>query len=412
MTRSDVAAFAARHEPRGRALAIGAASIAVGAVWIRLALNPAGDLQNHRTFALRLLSGGDPYAGGLDVPYTPFWALAHAPAAWMPARLMPALVFPVGLAAIAAILHVLSRLPHRDSPTPAAAFWVSAATLAITSRFVLRDLFDAGQNACVLAIAWAGLYAWTRGRATQAGLLVGLAAALKLTPLVFCAYFALKREWRTAAVALAAACAFTLAPALWLGPQPYTQAMRSWSAGIARGVASGDLRRGVLGEEPIENQSLRAAIGRAWPAAGAHEAWIALAVGLSAAAAWRLRHRLAGPDDPAFAIECAAIGVLALLLSPITWRSHGVAIVPACYLLARDAAVARRTSALALAAAGGLIVVSLGFNRAIAGSAASDVAHEYSLFTWTFLLVFAAALDLRRRTATPERTSPWPAAVS
>jgi hypothetical protein len=49
---------------------------------------------------------------------------------------------------------------------------------------------------------------------------------------------------------------------------------------------------------------------------------------------WWSAGRVVARDDPRVLWELAATGVLLVLLSPITWAQHCVALIPACYLVA------------------------------------------------------------------------------
>jgi len=81
---------------------------------------------------------------------------------------------------------------------------------------------------------------------------------------------------------------------------------------------------------------------------------------------------------------------MALLLSPITWRAHAVAIVPACYLLIRHAAAGGEPRPSARAAVAMLIVISLILSRGVVGSTVDSLVHAYSLLTWTLVVLMFA----------------------
>jgi alpha-1,2-mannosyltransferase len=351
--------FVDRHERECRRAVAAIAVIAVVVAWIRVALSPPGDLHNHREFAVRFLAGTNLYAGGLNIPYTPFWALAHGPAAVLPALAMPALLFPIGIVALAVLLAVLDRIFSGVLPIDRRAiFWVAAGSVALASRFVVRDLLDTGPNLVVVALTWSAVLLWARGRLAGSALCLGLAVAMKLTPVIFIAYFAWKREWRVAAWALAAAVAFSLLPAAWMGWGSFTAHMTTWAATLAGAARQMDPRIGVLGLESPQNLSLRPALarflmhmpagddglgrfvhplnvdlGRLSPTAARAIVLVVLAIVIGAAM-WVTRKPARSPGGTRVAqrtlFECAGVGVLGLLLSPITWRAHAVAILPAC----------------------------------------------------------------------------------
>jgi hypothetical protein len=388
------------------------AAAILAAEWIRVSVNPAGDLQNHREFARRLLNRTDLYAGGLDLPYTPFWAIAHIPAALLPARVMPGALFPVGVAALAALLVVLDRLcVDAWAANTRTAFWVAVGSVVLTSRFLLRDLLDAGQNVAIVAVTWAGILLWSRNRWRLAGASLGLAIALKLTPIAFVAYFGWKRQWRVVIWSLAVAMILTLTPAYWMGWLSLGDHLDLWTRTLAAASLHNDPRIGVMGLESAQNLSLRPALARflmhipagadgqgrfehplnvdllTLPPGVAAAVVRMLVTAAVAAGAFLTRRPLTSPRDPRAVWECAGVSVMVLLLSPITWRAHAVAVLPAVYLILRNAAVSGvvlRSGRIALSM---LMVSSLILSRGVAGPIVSGLVHAYYLFTWTFLVL-------------------------
>jgi alpha-1,2-mannosyltransferase len=145
---------------------------------------------------------------------------------------------------------------------------------------------------------------------------IGVAAGIKLVPLIFIPYLLLARRFREAAVASG-----TFAVTVLLGFAVLPRDSGKWWLGglFARGG-----RTGFAGWEG--NQSLRAVITRLLGSvSGAQPAWLVVAVltavvGLvSAAVLDRAGHRMVG------LLTCALTG---LLISPVSWDHHWVWIVP------------------------------------------------------------------------------------
>src|SRR5262249_31751733 len=277
---------------------------------------------------------------------------------------------------------------------PAQRFWIDAAALLLTARFVLRDLADAGANLILLGLVWIGLYAIARGRRWAGAGLVGLATALKLTPALFILYFVYRRRYATALAALASAALFTLLPAVALGAA-FARVAASWWSNPLQCVAAADPTVGALGVEPIGNQALRPALGRLLtgplvalglpPAAVALVAWTIVAA-LVVASFRALREDPADPSSRALDVwDWAALSVLTLLLSPITWRAHAVAVLPACWLLVGASMVWNPAPRAALVALVCLAVPNLLLTRALTGGTVDAVVHRASLFTWVFV---------------------------
>ncbi len=145
---------------------------------------------------------------------------------------------------------------------------------------------------------------------------IGIAAGVKLVPLIFIAYLLLTRRFRQAAVA-AGTFACTVALGFFLLPR---DSIRWWLHGtFLRGG-----RTGFIGWEG--NQSLSAVITRfAGSIAAGHGLWVAVATVtvLAGLAAGAVIDRAGFPV--AGILTCALAGVLA---SPISWDHHWVWIVP------------------------------------------------------------------------------------
>ena len=171
------------------------------------------------------------------------------------------------------------------------------------------------------------------------GVLTGVAAALKLTPMIFVLYLLAVRRWRAALTATISAGALTVLAAIIL-PR---ESLDFWTR-----LAHGDTG---LGHSLIyyTNQSVYADFVRAFTLAPAGTVLGLLAsaavvvLGVWAAAVW---HRA---GEVRFAV--ALCGVASLLASPVSWLHHFVWIVPLAFslveLVARRPAVVPRMVARA-----------------------------------------------------------------
>jgi hypothetical protein len=376
-----------RHQAAARLLlAIGIVALAI--IWVRLFIRPSGDLLNHQEFGRRFVTGAFLYDGGLNYPYLPTWAMAHAPLSLLPASLVSAFVFPIGVAALVAVLVVLDCLSRRALPLDETrAFFVAAAAVALSSRFLIRDLLDGGENLVLTALAWGALFAWSRRLTWTGAWLLGAAIALKLTAGVFLLALLARRQYGHALRAAVATVACIALPLVWMGVDPYADHMRLWFTKVSTGLLWSDATFGVLGPEPVGNLGLRPAVGR----------WVALVAAgdvrdLSAAMAtiaivglitvvFVASARRPGDDPASAAVIWAAAGVLALLASPITWRAHLVAILPACYLLFRRWAADGRLFGAGIVGLAAMAVPGFVLARGVAGEAVSRWSDGWSLTT-------------------------------
>jgi alpha-1,2-mannosyltransferase len=225
---------------------------------------------------------------------------------------------------------------------PETVFTVSA--LALLTRPVGYTLHLGEVNLMVATLVGADLLrrrdaGWWQGVAT------GIAAGIKLTPLIFIAYLAITRRLRAAA---AAAGTFTITVAVGLTVLP-AQSRVYWLSGVFW-----DENRVGNPVNP-SNQSLSGAVARLAGNLDAARGWwlaaaFVTALGGLAIACWAHRrgHRLAG-------VACCAI--TGLLISPLTWTHHWVWVVPLLIQLA-VIAVRLRSGWYGLAAAVTAVVFS------------------------------------------------------
>src|SRR5208337_4858305 len=184
-------------------------------------------------------------------------------------------------------------------------------------------------------------------------------------------------------------------------PDQYARTIETWVASVVRGVGDLDPSRGPLGEEKVENLSLRPALARylmhlPYGHMGRPETsddprrlnsppspyyyqfldlpvfWAGTVVRLLTAALfiWMvllMRHRPVSRNSIEILWECAAVSILILLFSPITWVQHGVGVLPALYLICRAVFAGFRLSRLQIAAMGVFTIFCVLMNRLFFG---------------------------------------------
>jgi alpha-1,2-mannosyltransferase len=256
-----------------------------------------------------------PGFGNLKFTYSPFAALVFTVLTVPSLATLLKLSIAVNIAALlATIWYAFGGLGYRAGPARAGGTLLVAAAVFWTEP-VLRTLF-LGQVELVLMalIMWDMCQSdrrWWKG----AG--VGIAAGIKLVPLIFIPYLLVTRRYRQAGIAAA-----TFGGTVVLGFIAMPADSRRW---WLDGVFAQGTRTGFVGWEG--NQSLRGLITRlVGSVAGAQPVWLAAAAltviaGLACAA---ILHRAGHPVVGLLA--CALTG---LLVSPISWDHHWVWIVPA-----------------------------------------------------------------------------------
>lgn len=401
-----------------RSLVIGIGGLIVLVQWISTMLKPHGDFSRHWEFGRRFVQNEFLYSDGLNIPYPPFFAMAYAPFSLLPLPIAKPLFFICGFAALIAVLWILDRLTERNIPIRKdARLWIVSAALLLTSRFVIRDFDDGGQNLILLALTWTAIYLWSRDQALPAGVSLGLAVALKCTPALFIAYFAVKRRWKIAGFALLCAGIFTLLPAIWQRSN-FPIHIQTWARTVLRGISETDPSTGILGPEQLQNKSLRPALARylmqlpdghpgRFPGPGYIDFLrlspplagriikIILIVGLIAIG-WSFRTRQSS-DSPMWMWECATVSLMTILYSPISWGQHCVAAIPAVYLTVRNLVSQPRPQRWLLWILGVVGFILIVVNRSIVGRDLSMLLESYHLVTLSMVLLAGISLYQRCR---------------
>jgi alpha-1,2-mannosyltransferase len=254
---------------------------------------------------------------GLPFLYTPFAALLFAAgsgasfASWQ----VGLAVLTIGLLPVVAYLSL--GLAGRPAGLTRAAAAFAIAAVGLWLEPIAMTLFFGQINLVLLALVMADLAlpnrVWGKGIGT------GLAAGIKLTPLIFIPYLLFTRRVKAAVVGV-----LTFAVTVGLGFALLPHASAVYWGGKFTG----------LGSKPfhLPNQSLNGVILRLTDAGpDAHTYWLVAAVVVGIAGlttsilASRRGHELLG------VVACIATG---LLVSPISWSHHYVFVVPALVLAA------------------------------------------------------------------------------
>ncbi|WP_167659925.1 glycosyltransferase 87 family protein [Nocardia mangyaensis] len=278
------------------------------------------DLQVYRLGIEAMRDGADLYgqlpktSAGIGLPfiYPPFAAAALAPFALLPWGAAKTLYVVVSVAAVAWTLYLVARRYHRDNKQ--AALLVAACALPVAMLLEpVRSTIDFGQVNLLLMVLVATDCLLPKTRYPR-GMLVGLAAAIKLTPAAFVLYFLVRKDYKAAATAAATG---TIATVLAFALLP-TESMRYWFGGL--GNVSG-----LSGSAFHTNQSIQAVMARLGITGLPFDAlWLVLGAGLLVPVFLAMRK---AAETPVIALSLNA--VFTLLVSPISWSHHWVWIAPA-----------------------------------------------------------------------------------
>jgi alpha-1,2-mannosyltransferase len=329
------------------------------------------DLAVYREAGRVVLHGGDPYAADfgrhLRVPlpftYPPFAALVSVGVGVLSEPVAIVVWTALSLSLLVAMVWLVMGRSLRQP----VALGLVAGALAWTVP--LNETISFGQVNLVLAMAC--LLDCTRTDRHR-GVLVGVATAIKLTPGLFIAYFAITRQWAGAApAAVPAAGCELLAAAILPGPS-----RRYWFHLVFSPSRTGD-------PGYYTNQSVFGTLARLHLAPWL---WVPLALGVGALGMWRAAgaHR-EGQEIAAVAL----VGLTGVLVSPISWQHHAVWIVLVVGVLAAWATTPRR--AVATVATLGIFLLPLPWlgSRLVADGAAPLLG---GLLENSYVLAFLALL--------------------
>jgi alpha-1,2-mannosyltransferase len=252
----------------------------------------------------------------LPFTYPPFAAVVFTILAAVPWTVAVTGLTVASVVALPTALYLVQRLPGPVRQPDRATAWAVALAAATAAIWLEPASATLGYGQVDILLTAAVLYDLSLPEgARRKGVMIGLAAGLKLTPAIFAAYLLVTGRHRAAATATAVfagtvAAGFAALPAssawFWAG--------RFASPGHVSPV-----------QDP-QNESLAGALARTMHTAHVLPAWLPLAAvvavaGLALAAAAARR----GDEALGFGL-CAVTG---LLVSPISWIHHWVIAVPA-----------------------------------------------------------------------------------
>ncbi|MEU8263272.1 glycosyltransferase 87 family protein [Micromonospora sp. NPDC048999] len=286
-----------------------------GSAW-----SPGGDLAVYREAVAAVRADASPYGvslGGYGFVYPPFAALILTPLAWLgPAAgfwawtVLSALAVPI---VVWLLVDHLTPTGDRRRPT-----LLAAGTLAVLPLSPIAGTLLLGNvNTLLLALVLLDLLliqGWPQG------VLVGIAAGIKLTPLIFVGYLLLTGRIRAGVTALVSflgtvGIGFVFLPAA---------SVTFWG-----GAVLDSSRTRPPGEEAF-GSSVRGTMLNLLSGPG-QTAWVPVSVAVGvvglAVAVWASRRR----EELTGILVCAVTG---LLVSPVTWYAHWVWCVPLLALVA------------------------------------------------------------------------------
>jgi alpha-1,2-mannosyltransferase len=286
------------------------------------------DLQVYRMGGQAVLDGRPLYElayahDGLPFTYTPFAALVFVPlalAGWTGGALV------MTFASLAALVRTAQLVARATVPTgfhPRVSPALRTTLLVVFGLSIWPTLSTTQFGQVNLVVLWLVVEDLLgRGRVARwGGLLIGIAAGLKLTPALFIVFLLVTRRTRQATIAVLAGGGTV---ALGAVVQP-ASAWTYWTDTFFESNRVGT-------PQYLGNQSLNGIVHRVvGPDGSTTVLWLALSVVVLVGALW-LARALWHDDRPAQAV--LVVGLATLVVSPISWTHHWVwlVMVPACLL--------------------------------------------------------------------------------
>jgi alpha-1,2-mannosyltransferase len=308
------------------------------------------DLDAYRLGVLAWWHGQDMYGRlpltdfGTRLPfvYPPFAAIVFSPLALLswPGMIIAMLLLSLGGAAVVSYLCVRRAWPGggiRGALLATAAL----APLSLSTEPMYDTLWFGQINLLLMLLVALDCLVlaprWPRGA------LIGIAAAIKLTPAVFLLYFLLRKDWRTSVTILVST---AVATALGF--------LVTWRESVEYWFGSMGAAGQISGTGFIGNQSIDGGLGR-WglPQHEQNLWWLTLVVVVGAVAVLGIRraHRL---GEPVLALSVTA--GFGLLASPVSWGHYYIYVIPAFVVMAAVGLRRRHVGWLLAAAALGVVV--------------------------------------------------------
>ncbi len=380
-------------------------ALAAAAYYPRFVKLPAG-MATYPQAASCLWHGQMLQACDQGFTYPPFFALVMLPFAIMPLWLRDVVWYGVTLSATIGAFKLSESLARKELPAPlenAELFWLRIFALLLSAKVILAVFENQAYDAVVLVAILLGLAALRDGRALSAGIGLALAAALKATPLIFLPYLLWKRYFVSAAAFVLVYAAASLLPDILFAPAGGPGYFSTWLSEVAA-PSLGVSPAGAAGAPfafwdgaNILNHSLRGAVSLNIDEAhhrSLFEAALASADGCFAVIVGTLL--AVSPRRPQLiAIDGSLLLIAMLMLSPMTSRSHYVALLlPYMTLLAANRCD-RHSGAL------GRIVLAISFTLVtltgndVVGQTVTVWAYRHSaivLGTLVLLVYFAALM--------------------
>jgi alpha-1,2-mannosyltransferase len=336
------------------------ALVPLGFLWMCAALQVDNfDFEIYRNALLDVLRGGSVYDFGVPQPqlhtvmgfvYPPFASLAMLPLGLVPSIVGRILIATATIGLVVAALVACFRLVDSRRATSGRRPFslITWAWVALPMAVSMSAIFNMQNGQVSFIVAALVLLDVLVLPPRWRGVMVGLAGAVKLTPMIMVPFFLVTRQWRAAANSCAA---FGLAAA-FAAVFRWSDSVRYWLHPGWLASSFGDLAR-------VENWSIYGDLARLGLAGSTLTfIWVPAAALMLAAALWRARKHYAS-SQPLEAV--LVMGIAATLVTSATWPHHLLFGLVACTLLAAQRPLIGTPALLIFTVAGYVFTAVIGF---------------------------------------------------
>ena len=350
----------------------------------------------------------DSLPGARPLKYPPFAAMVFTPLALFSLPVAGVLMSLLNLGLWVAALWLTRTILRRTGP-PGRQDLALGIGFLLSAQFFLDNFHHVQMNEVTFVLALLGIRAYLEGHDVGAAAAFVAGTALKITPIFFVAWLAIRGRRRAVLAMIPLAIASVAVPLVLRGPARGVDELREYyhvflekhQEGEIESYTAGQNIAALVSRMTVAPES-SGGVSYRWAPTTERTAqlvyrglWVAVLL-LYLGRLVQLRVRQA----PLTAVEPAMAFAAALLLSPITFTTH---LVPLLYIVAAVVALPLErlgTGTRALAAVVGLGMLICGLSgRDLVGGALYLAVGGYSICAWTLLALFGITLGWSGRLA-------------
>ena len=345
--------------------------------------------------------------GARQFKYPPFAAFVFQLLAIFPLQAAAVLFSLLNLGLWVVSVLLTRDIVARTFPQRNARLWPLILAVALSAQFFLDNFHDVQMNQVILVLVLLGIRASLQGRDLRAAGYLVTATAIKITPIFFVTWLLVRGSRRAAGAVPILVVGCVLVPLLLRGPATGTAELIEYYHSFLEGHQHGRIDAYARGQNlaalvsrmsrPVQNAQHLSYMYLPLPQDTAQLIYRALWVTvlllfLTKLATLRIR------GSPVSALELSMVFLASLLLSPITFTAHLVALLFVFYafLSIPPGAISRGEYLLAAVLLTGMVITGLS-GRDLVGRTAFLSIRGYSVMAWTMLLLFLATLALAGR---------------